>query len=134
MPAPGVALRSVDADAADESMRLVRVENSNDGKRSEWCEFLQPGDQLQLVPRDPHLALAAFDTLLGVTRDGHRGIPRGAEPKVEAAWTREEGGVWRRLPWSAAFEVDEASRPRGAADFLASWEAPARTTPAGPPA
>lgn len=118
MPAPGVALTGDD----DRPLRLVRLENSNDGKRSEWCEFLRTGDQVQIVPSDPSMALEAFDTLVGVTRDGHRGIPRGAEPVVEAAWTREAHGEWRRVPWGAAFEVEDAARPKGAADFLDSWK------------
>ena len=119
MPAPGVVLRA-GADA-DSPLCLLRESNSNDGKRSEWCEFLTAGDQLQIVPGDVRSALAAFDTLVGITRDGHRGVPRGAEPVVSAAWTRE-GGAWSRLPWSEAFDVDPKTLPKGAADFLASWE------------
>ena len=119
MPAPGVALRS---DAEEALLRLVRLENSNDGKRSEWCEFLTKNDQVQIVPASAEAALAAFDTIVGVTRDGHRGIPRGAEPMIEAAWTRSgAGAVWERVAWSAAFPVEETAKPKGARDFLASW-------------
>ena len=121
MPAPGVGLVA-SGEAADAPLSLVRIENSNDGKRSEWCEFLASGDQCQLVPSSARAALAAFDLVVGVTRDGHRGIPRGAEPIIEAAWTRSSGGAWERLPWSAAFDATPATQPKGAADFLASWK------------
>lgn len=84
------------------------------------AEFLQPSDQMQLVVANPRAALAAFDTVVGVTRDGHRGVPRGAEPIIEAAWTRR-GSSWERTAWSAAFPVEAAAKPKGARDFLASW-------------
>ena len=38
---------SLSADADDNSLQLLRVDNSNDGKRSEWCEFLRAGDQVR---------------------------------------------------------------------------------------
>ncbi len=119
MPAPGVDLAG---DVAGEgALRLVRVENSNDGKRSEWCEFLSLDDQVQIVPASATAALAAFDTIVGVTRDGHRGIPRGAEPNIEAAWVNN-GERWERVDWSAAFEVEPDAAPKGCADFLESWK------------
>ena len=118
MEAPGVAL----AGEAQGALRLVRVENSNDGKRSEWCEFLTKNDQVQIVPASAEAALAAFDTIVGVTRDGHRGIPRGAEPMIEAAWTRVDGERWERVEWSEAFEVEPDTQPKGPADFLESWK------------
>ena len=118
MEAPGVAL----AGEAEGALRLVRVENSNDGKRSEWCEFLTKNDQVQIVPASAEAALAAFDTIVGVTRDGHRGIPRGAEPMIEAAWTRVDGERWERVEWSEAFEVEPDTQPKGPADFLESWK------------
>ena len=117
MPAPGVALQ---ASGEQAPLRLLRLENSNDGKRSEWCEFLAVGDQMQIVLPNARAALAAFDTVVGVTRDGHRNVPRGAEPIVEAAWTRR-GGSWERTSWSAEFAVQPESRPQGARSFLASW-------------
>ncbi len=88
MPAPGIALSR-----ADGVVQLRRVSNSNDGKRSEWCEFLRRGDQVQLVPPTPSAALGASASapyVVGVRRDG--GVPPGAEPVVEAVWTRSEGG------------------------------------------
>lgn len=85
MPAPGVG---IDA-AAD--VWLTRESNSNDGKRSEWAEFLRAGDQVQLVPGSACRALAAGTALIGVRRDG---VPPGAEPRVEALWSRAAGGAW----------------------------------------
>ena len=85
MPAPGVDLW----DGGAPLLQLRRVGNSNDGKRSEWCEFLTPGDMLQIVPGSLPLALESFDVLVGVTRDGDRGVPPGAEPVVEQLWTRQ---------------------------------------------
>jgi len=69
--------------------------NSNDGKRSEWCDFLQCGDCVQLVPRDStvanlllRLALSKNTAgssvpVVGVRREG---LPRGADPVVEKVW------------------------------------------------
>ena len=99
MPAPGVRV----AVGAAGSVALLRVANSNDGKRSEWCEFLAPEDQCQLVPGNVAAALDRFGpprqlsstcfagglsepsrnpplgTLVGITRDGDRGVREGAE-------------------------------------------------------
>ena len=69
--------------------------NSNDGKRSEWADFLRVGDTVQLVPLEPHTVLRAADytTMYGVRRSNR---PKGADPLVEAVWTRE-GGSWKLL-------------------------------------
>ena len=94
MPAPGVELV---ADGA--TCQLVRVANSNDGKRSEWCEFLRRNDQLQIVPPTPQAILASsvHDVLVGVRRVGE-GVPPGAEPIVDAMWQRlPDGGGWSRV-------------------------------------
>lgn len=92
MPAPGVKL--IEGSRAGET-RLLRVANSNDGKRSEWCEFLRPGDQLQVVPHSPAALLSGpWESIVGVCRVGD-GVPPGAEPRVDAAWQRESAsGVW----------------------------------------
>ena len=77
----------------------MRVDNSNDGKRSEWCEFLRAGDQVQIVPASHTELLASgpFDVLVGVRRVGD-GVAPGAEPVVEAAWQRDESsGQWSRV-------------------------------------
>lgn len=75
------------ADTTEESS------NSNDGKRSEWADFLQVGDAVQLVPFDPLALLlsgdgergeSCFTRLLGIQRAGR---PLGADPIVEKIWT-----------------------------------------------
>ncbi len=69
--------------------------NSNDGKRSEWADFLVRGDTVQLVPYNATTVLreSAFERLVGVRRMGR---PLGADPIVEQIWKRgtlaEEGG------------------------------------------
>jgi len=125
MPAPGVALQSVE-DSMSAPLQLLRIANSNDGKRSEWCEFLAANDQVQLVPADIGAALEAFDSLVGITRDGHLDVPPGAEPVVSAAWRRTaDGSGWIRLPWSESIEGDLSARSRsreqGVSDFLELW-------------
>lgn len=91
MPAPGVGIDTSDG------VWLVREANSNDGKRSEWAEFLRRGDQVQLVPKSACGAIAGATVLIGVRRDGDGGIPAGAEPRVEALWSREAGGRWAEV-------------------------------------
>eukprot|EP00536_Pseudo-nitzschia_multiseries_P010488 jgi/Psemu1/203406/e_gw1.321.32.1 len=75
--------------------------NSNDGKRSEWADFLVEGDTVQLVPFDANRVLrtplalsassstssASFRRLVGVRRVGR---PLGADPIVERIWERRE--------------------------------------------
>ena len=65
--------------------------NSNDGKRSEWADFLVIGDTVQLVPEHVASVLndSPFEFLLGVRRIGR---PLGADPIVEKIWTRSENG------------------------------------------
>jgi hypothetical protein len=58
--------------------------NSNDGKRSEWVNFLRPGDQVQLVPTSyalmAHIMYYATENrIYGVSQ---RGRPLGSEPIV----------------------------------------------------
>ena len=63
--------------------------NSNDGKRSEWADFLNVGDTVQLIPEDVSSVLkeSRFSTLLGVRRIGR---PLGADPIVEQVWVRSD--------------------------------------------
>ena len=69
--------------------------NSNDGKRSEWCNFLRPGDTVQLVPTgvsaDGEEALMTFlerfGHVYGVSAEGR---PMGSEPKVVYRWVSEK--------------------------------------------
>jgi hypothetical protein len=62
--------------------------NSNDGKRSEWADFLNVGDTVQLIPLNATRMLleSPFQRLIGVRRLGR---PLGADPIVERIWTRE---------------------------------------------
>lgn len=57
--------------------------NSNDGKRSEWVNFLRVGDQVQLRPADDPAATCILDfftdAVYGVSSEGR---PLGAEPYV----------------------------------------------------
>ena len=95
----------------DPSETTEESSNSNDGKRSEWADFLKVGDTVQLVPYDPLAILRVspnddddsgesqpptFNTLLGIRRAGR---PLGADPIVENIWIRaendEEDG-WRQ--------------------------------------
>jgi len=69
--------------------------NSNDGKRSEWADFLRVGDTVQLVPNDPLAMLTTtesqFKVLLGIRRAGR---PLGADPIVENIWNWNGKGSW----------------------------------------
>jgi hypothetical protein len=65
--------------------------NSNDGKRSEWADFVAVGETVQLVPEHPTMVLqssSSFKTLLGMRRIGR---PLGADPIVEKIWTKRDG-------------------------------------------
>jgi hypothetical protein len=65
--------------------------NSNDGKRSEWADFVAVGETVQLVPEQPTMVLqssSSFKTLLGMRRIGR---PLGADPIVEKIWTKGDG-------------------------------------------
>jgi len=60
--------------------------NSNDGKRSEWVNFLRVGDNVQLRPEDPGSILlekAFVDRVYGVSALGR---PLGSEPVVVCEW------------------------------------------------
>ena len=62
--------------------------NSNDGKRSEWCNFLRPGDTVQLVP----MGSTGEDALVKFLDDGcvfgvsSENRPMGSEPEVVCVW------------------------------------------------
>ena len=81
MPTPGVSLEELDGFVA-----LRRgVDNTNDGKRSEWVNFLRVGGEVDILPDDPAAALrAAGGEAWGVQRCGR---PMGADPIVERRLT-----------------------------------------------
>lgn len=97
MDAPGVCY-----DSADKSRGILRWEtqagptecNSNDGKRSEWVNFLREGDTVQLLPRNPDLAALSFVNEFGresgesirVFGVSAKGRPLGSEPQVVCEW------------------------------------------------
>ena len=100
MEAPGVLF-----DTRDSSKGILRWEqeggpsacNSNDGKRSEWVNFLRRGDNVQLLPAHPEKAVLAFlneynsDSerscrMYGVTSKGR---PLGSEPEVVCEWRQQ---------------------------------------------
>ena len=95
LAAPGIGLRcSADGLLAD-VVRLPEAEaaklnpeagfQTNDGKRSEWCEYLKAGDEVDLVPFDALATLRAFGgAVVGIQRSGR---PLGAEPVTCGAWT-----------------------------------------------
>ena len=74
--------------------------NSNDGKRSEWVNFLRKQDTVQLLPNDGQDTLMEFykrygqeditsTRIFGISNDGR---PMGSEPAVVCEWrfTMEE--------------------------------------------
>ena len=87
MDAPGVTFN------AEKGQLRWGSQNSNDGKRSEWVEFLKPLDQVQLGIVDskllPRLSREMNGegqiTLINVVSAA--GVPKGAEPKVVATLT-----------------------------------------------
>jgi hypothetical protein len=60
--------------------------NSNDGKRSEWVNFLRPGDQVQLRPFEPVEAALAEFVKHGIFGVSSKGRPMGSEPAVVCEW------------------------------------------------
>ena len=60
--------------------------NSNDGKRSEWVNFLRPGDNVQLLPSHPEQALHKFAGISRVFGVSSSGRPLGSEPQVVCSW------------------------------------------------
>lgn len=68
---------------------------TNDGKRSEWCEYLKVGDEVDLIPNDILAALRAFDgAVVGIRRSG---LPLGAEPVTCGAWNWAPAEGWDEL-------------------------------------
>ena len=69
--------------------------NSNDGKRSEWVNFLRKGDMVQIVPADVEDCILEFIRkfdyygeqksirVFGISNEGQ---PLGSEPSVKCEW------------------------------------------------
>ena len=100
MEAPGVSFES--CHSSDNRKGVLRWLdaggaigcNSNDGKRSEWVNFLRKGDTVQLVPMNGQEAMLqmseSFDAIddcrvFGISAEGR---PMGSEPKVVCEWRR----------------------------------------------
>lgn len=68
--------------------------NSNDGKRSEWVNFLRKGDTVQLVPINGQVAMMQFHKRFGRNERGRifgitaKGRPMGSEPHVICEWRK----------------------------------------------
>ena len=65
--------------------------NSNDGKRSEWVNFLRVGDNVQLLPSKEEDALISFaetfpDRIFGYSAKGR---PLGSEPMIICKWVKD---------------------------------------------
>ena len=116
MEAPGISFGRTNAGssgAVGSSRGILRWDNeegpeacnSNDGKRSEWVNFLRKGDTVQLVPTDGQSTLLRFIERYGksessslASEDDERrsirvfgissqGRPMGSEPEVICEWT-----------------------------------------------
>jgi hypothetical protein len=97
MEAPGVVLDALTATLQWQSEQGPMACNSNDGKRSEWVNFLRVGDQVQLRPLqlDAQDVLAIYygnanntPRIFGVSSKNR---PMGSEPSVVCEWKIEEG-------------------------------------------
>ena len=111
MEAPGVSFSSGSSSIASIKsergfLRWINDEgpeacNSNDGKRSEWVNFLRRGDTVQLVPENPYHTLLQFRERFGKRLTGEtfvvessirvfgissKGRPMGSEPEVVCEW------------------------------------------------
>lgn len=79
MEAPGISLRQGNRLEWTSDSGFTDC-NSNDGKRSEWANFLSAGDQIQLRPSNLKESLELFrDHIYGISSAGR---PLGAEPFV----------------------------------------------------
>ena len=100
MEAPGISFESL---SDDDERGIIRWEkgggplecNSNDGKRSEWVNFLRIGDNVQLLPLCEEGAMMAFLQKFGYEDEtcgsriygiSSKGRPLGSEPMVICRW------------------------------------------------
>lgn len=103
MEAPGISFESSNNIVNDDSSNngILRwdaeggpfVCNSNDGKRSEWVNFLRIGDNIQLLPHFEEEAIMAFLKKYGTENETSRiygvsskGRPLGSEPMIVCKW------------------------------------------------
>jgi hypothetical protein len=87
MEAPGIAFRAGCLQWQETAGPTTC--NSNDGKRSEWVNFLRPGDHVQLVPHKPTATIKEWLSdssrkIYGVSSDQR---PLGSEPAVVCEWS-----------------------------------------------
>ena len=129
---PGIGVREGDLGLA-EIFRLSEEEGRrqgnlqpNDGKWSEWCEFLKPGDQVDLVPTSALAALrAAGGALCGISRAG-RPSPNpnpSPSPKPQPKNPSPQKILKPSNPiGSPNSNLDHADRPLGAEpEVLGTW-------------
>lgn len=98
MEAPGI---SFEASKINDDKGILRwdaeggpfVCNSNDGKRSEWVNFLRVGDNVQLLPHFEEESIMAFIQKYSADKTSSRiygvsskGRPLGSEPMVICKW------------------------------------------------
>lgn len=69
--------------------------NSNDGKRSEWVDFLKIGDNVNLIPFDAEECIGNFVDKFDSSKEGKpinvfgisfEGRPLGSDPRIIAEW------------------------------------------------
>ena len=94
MEAPGIAYSAKGGLLSWKNEGGPIESNSNDGKRSEWCNFLRIGDTVQLVPANGQETLLQFSKQFGKQSIEQRlfGIssknrPLGSEPTVICEYT-----------------------------------------------
>jgi hypothetical protein len=91
MEAPGVMVSDTSALQWQSNEGFIEC-NSNDGKRSEWVNFLQKGDTVQLLlvmlQEDKQLPDKETSILQGLPVFGvsSKGRPMGSEPEVVCKW------------------------------------------------
>jgi len=93
------------------ALPLEMMCNSNDGKRSEWVDFIRTGDTLQLAPRDGACALRLLTAPLSQTTRSRSSTSLNSDgTKEEVDETSSSPGLRHTL----LVGVRRAGRPRGA--------------------
>ena len=129
---PGIGVREGDLGLA-EIFRLSEEEGRrqgnlqpNDGKWSEWCEFLKPGDQIDLVPTSALAALrAAGGALCGISRAGRPHPSPNPSPSPKLNPNPNPGNPTLKNPLKRPNPnsiPDHTGRPLGAEpEVLGTW-------------